>query len=212
MYSALNELAKKKPLVVYMGGVAASGGYYMAAAGDYIVAQSGTITGSIGVVMMKLIINDALRKINFNPHLYERGKNAGIYSSEKPFTDAERNILHRSIENQYEQFVDRVATARKMKPESVDKVAGGRVWTGKQALEHGLVDELGGLHEALKKAREMANMPEDSPIGIVRGSGKPLPAQIAEHLDPAASVRYWHDTLKMLTGGQALLLMPFDWK
>ena len=212
MTSALNELAKQKPLVVYMGGVAASGGYYIATAADYIFAQPGTVTGSIGVVMMKLITSEALRKINFNPYLYERGKHAGIYSPAQPFSAEERNILMRSIENLYEQFVERVAAARKMKPDSVDKVAGGRVWTGKQALEHGLVDELGGLHEALNKAREMANIPLDSPIGIVRGSGKPLPAQIADSLDPAAALRYWHDNLLHLASGHNLMLMPFEWR
>jgi protease-4 len=212
MTSALNELAKKKPLVVYMGGVAASGGYYIATAADYIIAQPGTITGSIGVIMMKLITTDALRKIHFNPQLYERGKHAGIYSPTQPFSEDERNILLRGIENSYEQFVERVAAARKMKPETVDKVAGGRVWTGKQALEHGLVDELGGLHEALNKARQLANIPMDSPIGIIQGKGKPLPAQVAEQLDPAAAIRFWHENLMDIASGRNLLLMPFEWR
>ncbi|MDQ7025725.1 MAG: signal peptide peptidase SppA [Anaerolineae bacterium] len=212
MTSALNELAKTKPLVVYMGGVAASGGYYIATAADYIVAQPGTITGSIGVIMMKLITSEALEKIHFNPHLYERGKHAGIYSSTQAFSDEERNIVMRGIENQYQQFVERVATARKMKPDTVDKVAGGRVWTGKQALEHGLVDELGGLNEALNKARQLANIAPDSPIGIIQGSGKPLPAQVAEQLDPAATIRYWHDNLLHMTSGYNLMLMPFEWR
>ena len=212
MTSALNELAKQKPLVVYMGSVAASGGYYIATAADYIMAQPGTITGSIGVILMKLITSEALKKINFNPYIFERGKHAGIYSTEKPFTDEERNIMRRGIENSYEQFVERVAEARKMKAESVDKVAGGRVWTGKQALEHGLVDELGGLYEAIKKARELANLPDDAPIGIMRGSGKPLPAQVAETLDPAAALQYWKENLEHLANGHNLMLMPFEWR
>jgi protease-4 len=161
---------------------------------------------------MKLINNEAFQKLKFNPFTFHRGKNADMYSSLHPFTDKQRNIMKNSIERIYEQFVERVATARKMKADSVDKISGGRVWTGKQALEHGLVDELGGLHEALNKARELAKIPQDSPIGIVRGSGKPLPAQLAEQLDPAAAMRYWHDNLFYLGSGNNLMLMPFAWK
>jgi protease-4 len=209
MASALDEFGKKKPIVVYMGAVAASGGYYIATPADYIFAQAGTITGSIGVIMMKIINNEMLKKLKFNPFYYERGKNANINASAASFTKEQRLKVRESIERIYEQFVERVAASRKMKVEEVDKISGGRVWTGQQALENGLVDELGGLYEALNKARELAKVPMDTPFGIMHKPGKPLPAQIAEQADPAASLRYWQETLETLSGTN-LMLMPFE--
>ncbi len=211
MASALDELAKTRPVVVYMGAVAASGGYYIATPADYIFAQPGTITGSIGVIAAKLINNEALRKLHFNPVTYQRGANAGIFSPQQPFNEAERAKVQQSIERIYEQFVQRVADARKMKPDSVKEVGDGRVWTGKQAAENGLVDELGGLHEAVMKARELAGLPSDAAMRIIRKPGKPLPAQLAEQVDPAASIRYWQENLTHMTNGSAQMLMPFEW-
>lgn len=211
MCSALDEFGKKKPIVVYMGSVAASGGYLLATSADYIVAQPGTITGSIGVFLMKPVNNEMLKKLKFNPFYYERGKNANIYSPTSEFTKEQREKMLEGVEHTYEQFVERVAACRKMKPEEVDKIAGGRVWTGQQALENGLVDELGGLYEALNKARELAKVPEDTPFGIMHKAGKPLPAQVAEQADPAASLRYWQEMLDMLSNTH-LMLMPFELK
>lgn len=210
--SALDELAKKKPLVVYMGGVAASGGYYVSTPADYIIAQPNTITGSIGVVFANFLANGVLRWLDFNPVVYKRGEFASLLRPDNPWNDDEREKIRTAIETIYELFLNRVAASRKMKPDTVDGIAGGRVWTGAQALEHGLVDQLGGLHEALAKAREMAKVPADTPVGIVRGKGKPLPAQIAEQLDPAASLRYWQEGLGLVREGRALTLLPFEIK
>lgn len=211
MASALDEFARKKPIVVYMASVAASGGYYIATPADYIIAQPGTVTGSIGVFSFKLVNSEALRKLRFNTITYQRGEHAGIMSSDTPFSESERRIVRGGIERIYNQFLERVAQCRKMKVESVDQVAGGRVWTGRQALEHGLVDALGGLHEALAKARELAKVPTDTPFGIMQGKGKPLPAQVAEQADPAAALRYWQQGLKQLSGS-SLMCMPFELK
>ena len=211
MASALDEFGKEKPIVVYMGGVAASGGYYIATPADYIIAQSGTITGSIGVINMKLINNEMLKKLKFNPFYYQRGDNADIFASNSAFTEEQRAKVREGIEYIYEVFIKRVAESRKMKPEEVDKIAGGRVWTGEQALANGLVDENGGLYEAIQKARELAKVSENTPFGIMRGSGKPLPAQIAEQADPAAAMRYYLETVELLSGTN-LMLMPFEWK
>jgi len=211
MASALDEFGKEKPIVVYMGGVAASGGYYIATPADYIIAQSGTITGSIGVINMKLINNEMLKKLKFNPFYYQRGDNADIFASSSAFTEEQRAKVREGIEYIYEVFIKRVAESRKMKPEEVDKIAGGRVWTGEQALANGLVDENGGLYEAIQKARELAKVSENTPFGIMRGSGKPLPAQIAEQADPAAAMRYYLETVELLSGTN-LMLMPFEWK
>ena len=211
MSAALDEFSKEKPIVVYMGSVAASGGYYIATSADYIFAQPGTITGSIGVIMMKMVNSEMLNKLKFNPYYYQRGDNADILAPNSKFTDKQRAKVRESIEHIYDLFIERVAANRKMKPESVDKIGGGRVWTGQQALENGLVDGLGGLYEAINKARELAKVSENTPFGVVQGSGKPLPAQVAEQVDPAATLRYYTETVEALSGTN-LMLMPFELK
>lgn len=212
MASALDELAKTRPVVVCMNAVAASGGYYIATPADWIIAQPGTITGSIGVINGKPITNDVYKKLKFNPFYYLRGDNAGIFAPIDKFTDAQRQIIRDSIERIYQQFMGRVAEARKMKIEQVDAIGGGRVWTGAQALENGLVDQLGGLQDAIAKARELAKLPADAPYKIVRSKGKPMAAQVAEQLDPAAALRYSYENLSYLLSGNAQLYMPFELK
>lgn len=209
--SALDELAKTRPVVVCMNGVAASGGYYISTPADHIVAQPGTITGSIGVINLKLVTNETLKKLKLNPYYYMRGENAGILAPIKPFSESQREKVRDSITRIYNVFVDRVAAARKMKADDVDAVGGGRVWTGQQAYEHGLVDTLGGLYEAINKARELARLSEDIPAILVRKPiRKPLPAQLAEQADPAAAIRYWVEGVEMLGGARNLMLMPYD--
>lgn len=212
MTSALDELSKDRPVVACMSGVAASGGYYIATPADHIVAQPGTITGSIGVIAAKLITTEALKKLHFNPYYYSRGENARMFAPEDRFTEVQREKMVAFIERTYDQFLERVANARKMKPEAVDQIGGGRVWTGQQAHDNGLVDELGGLYEAVKKARSMAGLPDETPVGIVRGKQKPLAAQIAERAQPAASVAYWYESLSQIANGSAQMLMPFEIK
>jgi len=209
--SALDELAKTRPVVVCMNGVAASGGYYISTPADHIVAQPGTITGSIGVINLKLITNETLKKLKLNPYYYMRGENAGILAPIEPFSESQREKVRDSITRIYNVFLDRVAAARKMKADDVDAVGGGRVWTGQQAYEHGLVDTLGGLYEAINKARELARLGEDIPAILVRKPiRKPLPAQLAEQADPAAALRYWVEGVEMLGGARNLMLMPYD--
>src|SRR6185369_2876135 len=140
MTSALAELAKDRPLVVYMNGVAASGGYYIATPARWIVAQPGTITGSIGVLTAKPITRGALERLRVNTVELTRGANASIFSDSAPFSDAQRAQMRQLIEHVYQQFIQRVADSRKMSVEAVDAVGGGRVWMGVQALERGLVD------------------------------------------------------------------------
>lgn len=209
--SALEELAKTRPIVVVMGDVAASGGYYIATCADWIIAQPGTITGSIGVVLAKLVTTDALRKLRFNPFYYLRGENAAVFTSIRKFSDSERERMTESIARIYDLFVQRVADARKMKIEEVDAISGGRVWTGKQALANGLVDQLGGLQEGLAKARELARLPADTPVRMSRpSSGASLTAQLAEKVNPAAALNYWYSGVTMIANGQAQLLLDFE--
>ena len=210
MASALAEFAKTRPLVVCMGGVAASGGYYIATTAHWIVAQPGTITGSIGVIMGKLVNNEMLKKLRFNAVSYLRGDNADWITGQKPFNDEQRDMVRGSIEHLYAQFLTRVADSRDKSTDDIDAIGGGRVWTGAQALEHGLIDQLGGLEDAVRKARELAKLPDDAPLNFVRGKGKPIGAQLAEQ-NPAAMAKYIADGVDML-GSRAQLLMPFEWR
>ncbi len=210
MASALGEFAKSRPLVVYMGGVAASGGYYIATPAHWIVAQPSTITGSIGVLMGKLVNSEMLKKLRFNAYSYLRGDNADWIASDSEFSEAQREMVRGSIEHIYEQFIGRVGESRGKSPDEVDAIGGGRVWTGAQALEHGLVDELGSLRRAVDKARELASLPEAAPAVLVREKGKPIGAQVAEQ-NPAALANYALEGLELLSN-RAQCLMPFEWR
>jgi protease-4 len=208
--SALGELAKDRPVIIYMHSVAASGGYYIATPADYIIAQPGTITGSIGVISGKFVTKGMYEKFNAHPYEYKRGQNADIMAGTSNLTEEQRQKMHQSIDRIYEQFLGRVADARKKKVSEIDAIGGGRVWTGQQAFENGLVDELGGLFDAIAKAKEMAKLDEDAPAMLVRSKPKPMPAQLAEQADPAAAIKYWLGGLNDLYGGRALLMMPYE--
>ena len=210
MASALGEFAKSRPLVVCMGGVAASGGYYIATPAHWIVAQPGTITGSIGVIMGKLVNSELLRKLRFNAVSYLRGDNADLVAGESPFSDTQREMIRDSIEHIYQQFLERVADGREMTAAEVDGIGGGRVWTGQQALENGLVDELGNVQTAIDKARQLAKLPESAPSVLIREKGKPIGVELAEQ-NPAALAKYLVDNIESMTG-RAQYLMDFDWR
>ncbi len=213
IHSALSELAKTRPVVAVMGSVAASGGYYIATPAHHIVAQPGTLTGSIGVVLAKLVTDDLLRKLRFNPFTYLRGENADILASVAPFSEAQRERMRANIERIYDLFLERVQAARKLTREQLEPIAGGRVWTGKQALDLGLVDELGGLDAGIAKARRLAHLPSTAPVLLyLRGPRQPLVAQVADKVNPAAAFHYWTTNLQHLTSGQALYLVDHEWQ
>jgi protease-4 len=156
--------AKVKPVIVSMGDVAASGGYYIAAPATRIFANPLTVTGSIGVFYGKADVSGLLGKIGVNVEVYKTAPRADAESIFRPFTDDERKELARKVEQFYDVFISRVAQGRKLAKTDVDKVARGRVWTGEQAHQRRLVDEIGGLRQALAHARRVANLPEDAPI------------------------------------------------
>jgi protease-4 len=147
-----------KPVVVSMGDVAASGGYYIAAPAHAIVADAGTLTGSIGVVTGKFVVQGTLDKLGVNSASVSQGRLAEIYSPFRPFSAAERARVEEQLQATYELFLDRVAKGRGQDAQKVDGVAQGRVWTGRQARELGLVDELGGLNDAIRIARDRAKL------------------------------------------------------
>ena len=147
-----------KPLVVSLGDVAASGGYYIAAPAHTIVAQPGTLTGSIGVVTGKFVLEGALDQLGIGTSAVSQGRFAEIYSPFRPFTEEERTRLSDHMRATYDLFVQRVAEGRDQPTAHIDAVAQGRVWTGGQAQELGLVDELGGLDDAIRIAMERARL------------------------------------------------------
>jgi len=159
MRQALAVVAAMKPVVIAMGPVAASGGYWVATPGRWIVARPGTLTGSIGVLTGKLVTGGLWAKLLINRETVAEGRHALMEGDEKPYTAEERQIVQSMIDRAYGMFLDVVASARGVARDEVEPIAGGKVWTGAQALERKLVDELGGLDAALAKARSLAGLP-----------------------------------------------------
>lgn len=155
-----------RPVVVSMGNVAGSGGYWISANADRIVAQPGTITGSIGVVSGKLVTSGAWSRVGINFGQLGFGENAGYYSPQDQFTDRERERLQASLDQIYERFISLVAEGRDMDSDQATEVAKGRIWSGAQAKENGLVDELGGLETAVELAKELADIAPDKPTQV----------------------------------------------
>ncbi|MEQ1503084.1 MAG: signal peptide peptidase SppA [Myxococcota bacterium] len=150
--------AAGKPVVVSMGNYAASGGYYIAAPADWIVAEPGTLTGSIGVFGGKITFQGTYEKLGLTQTTFKRGAEADLLSPTAPFDDAGRVVYQTFLDDFYEQFLSRVGTGRELARDDVHVIAQGRVWTGEQALERKLVDQLGGLDDAIAKAAELASV------------------------------------------------------
>jgi protease IV len=167
IWREMNLLSKKKPVVISMSDVAASGGYYMAMTGDPIVAYPETETGSIGVVFGKPNLHGLYDKLGISKDAVQRGKHADIDSDYTPLTADERAKLRDGIDESYRDFVTKVATARKRPYAEIEPLAEGRVWLGSQAKDHALVDELGGLDTALAALKKKAGIAAGEPVTIV---------------------------------------------
>lgn len=167
MWRQMNLAAQKKPMVISMGDVAASGGYFMAMNGAPIVAYPATETGSIGVVFGKPVIRGLLDKIGVNFDAVERGRNADIESLETPLTAEQLDLLRRGIDESYRDFVTKVANARHRAYDQINDVAQGRVWLGSQAVSRGLVDQLGDLDTAVAVLKKKAGIPESQNVSFV---------------------------------------------
>jgi len=150
----------KKPVVVYMGSVAASGGYYISCAADSIIASPGTITGSIGVIMTLPVIEGTLKKIGAEVEVVKSQEHKDITSPFRKRTAAEMALLDTAVQDIYAQFVDVVVSGRKLSREDVLEVADGRILTGRQAAKLGLVDRTGSYHDALETAKRMGGLKE----------------------------------------------------
>ena len=172
-----------KPIVASMGAVAASGGYYVSMSADAIVANPGTITGSIGVVTGKLVARELKDRLGVGSDSVRTNPNADAWSINQPFTDEQHAHVEAEADLFYTDFIERVARGRKMTVEAVDGIARGRVWTGADALERGLVDELGGLRTAVNRAKVLAGLEPDTDVRIVGYPGSSL----MDRLRPKAS-------------------------
>ncbi len=161
IWRAACELGKEKPFVVSMGNVAASGGYYVSAGAKAIFADRGTITGSIGVITGKLVTKGLWDWVGITFHETSIGQNADLYNSNRRFDDRQRAIVRRELTRIYKDFTDRVMAGRGNKlKKDIEELAGGRVYTGRQAESYGLVDQLGGLQDAIAYAAKQANVSE----------------------------------------------------
>lgn len=173
----LKELDEEKPLVVSMGNVAGSGGYYIACPGRLIFAEPTTITGSIGVLAILANQASAINRMDVNLYEMKRGERSLLGSAHRDLKPEDRKLIQEYILKTYDQFLDRVAEGRKIPKKEVRKIAGGRIYTGRQALDIGLVDRLGGLKDAIAAVREMANIPPSAEIKLVH---YPRPSSLFE--------------------------------
>jgi protease-4 len=162
------EVAKQseKPLIASFSNVAASGGYYVAAGADAILAPPGSVTGSIGVFALRPVLKGLLDKLDIKVERMTRGAHADLLIASQPLSPETAAIMNREVEAIYRLFIERVAAGRKLDLQNVDRIAQGRVWTGEQALERGLIDELGGLSEAVLRAKQALGLDADADVAL----------------------------------------------
>jgi protease-4 len=208
----LRAQAKGKKVVVSMGSVAASGGYWMAAPADRIFATPLTLTGSIGVAGGKFVLEDLWGKVGVRWDGVHWGKNAGMDSPNEKFTESGRARYGAMMDNVYEEFVNRVAEGRKMKPADAEAIARGRVWTGVQAQKRGLVDDIGGLDEALDYAATLAGAKDRAGINIETLPKPETPFdRLMTLLEMQAHIGQWYGvmtgTAQMVKGADSLTVM-----
>lgn len=216
MWRSLEKLNQKKPVVVSMANVAASGGYYVCGIkGVPIFASSSTITGSIGVLAGKFEARGLYDKLGIKKELVARGKHAAYYSEYRGYSEDELHKLERELDFHYRSFVAKMADGRKVTFDELDRVARGRVWTGRQALDNGLVDAQGGLIDALARVRQVLALPDDARLHITATSAerRRFPIRLEWHV-PESLVPPPIETLFRLSryfaGERILAVLPFD--
>ena len=184
IWREVERIRPKKPVVVLMGNVAASGGYYVSAPASHVVARRNTVTGSIGVLTVRPVAGGLFEKLGINPASVDRGARAGLLDPSRHPTPDELRVLERQIRLVYDEFKDRVVHGREIEPTDLEEIAGGRVWTGEEAREIGLVDEIGGFRDALRKATELGGIGREAPGVLVKISGprtgRPVPGNPVE--------------------------------
>ena len=217
--------ATHKPVVASMGDTAASGGYYISMGADAIFAEPGTLTGSIGVLGGKIALDGLMRKFGVTTSVIQRGKNSGVMSSVSAFSDSERDTMQRMLNTVYEQFTQKAAAGRHMEYAALEALARGRVYTGRQAKELGLVDQLGTLADAVAYTRklvgdeagklELEDLPKaQSPLEMLMGQTTPTSqplAELAALLPESARPALRHfSVLRQIADEPVLMILPFD--
>jgi protease-4 len=231
IWHAVEAANQQKPVVVSMSDVAASGGYYISASASKIIAQPSTITGSIGVVAGKPVMRGFYDWLGISNEYVLRGKTAGMFRETEKFSDEERAKFEEWIKTTYYQdFVPKVAKGRQKDPQYIDSIAQGRVWTGQQAKDRGLVDEFGGLDKAIEVAKQLAKIPADKGVErvilpypqtflqqLLSGSNENANTQVEQQRavyaalpeDARRALRYMQ-LMDRMKNGESMLLMPFD--
>jgi protease IV len=212
IWREVERMNAKKPVVVLMGNAAASGGYYVSAPASHVVARRGTVTGSIGVLMIRPFARGLYEKLGINPVALERGAHAGLLDPSRLPDDEELRVIEGQIQRVYAEFKDRVVSGRGIDAVALEGIAGGRVWTGAEALELGLVDEVGGFREALRKARELGGIERDVPEVLVKVNqprgGRPAPGEPARTVVEAIGETWL--ALSEFGSGGAKALAPYE--
>jgi protease-4 len=209
IWREVERIRPKKPIVVLMGNTAASGGYYVSALANHIIARKNTITGSIGVILARPVASGLFGKLKIKPVSIERGARSNLLDPSRPPSTDELDVLNKQLHNFYNEFKERVGSGRGMEPDALEGIAAGRVWTGAEALERNLVDEIGGFRTALEKAQELAGIPEKASGVLARVSpprnARPTPGEpVREAVD---AVR---DALSELDAARIWALAPYD--
>ena len=231
IWHAVEVANQKKPVVVSMSDVAASGGYYISASAAKIIAQPSTITGSIGVVAGKPVMRGFYDWLGISNEYVLRGKTAGMFRETEKFSDEERVKFEEWIKTTYYQdFVPKVAKGRKKDAQYIDSVAQGRVWTGGQAKDKGLIDEFGGLDKAIEVAKQLANIPADKGVQRVilpyqqtflqqllstggDNSNTKIDQQkamLASLPEDARRAFRFMSLMERMKNGEAMMLLPYD--
>src|SRR5689334_9678063 len=231
IWHAVEATNQKKPVVVSMRDVAASGGYYISASAPRIIAQPSTIPGSIGVVAGKPVVRGFYDWLGISNEYVLRGKNAGMFRETEKFSDDERAKFEQWIKDTYyNDFVPKVAKGRKRDPQFIDSVGQGRVWTGAQAKDRSLVDEFGGLDKAIEVAKQLANIPANKGVErvilpypqtflqqLLSGSNDNANTEVEKQQmvfaalpeDARRALRYMQ-LMERMKNGESMFLMPFD--
>jgi len=202
-----------KPVVVSFGDVAASGGYYVAVAARPVVAEAGTLTGSIGVIAGKAVLRGLYEQLGVTKQVITRGRHAALYSDYIPLGAEERQRLQTEAERFYADFLDRVSSGREMSTETVSSVAQGRVWTGRQAQSIGLVDQLGGVEQATEQLKKLCGLSPDELVAVERYPKPKRLWRLSFNLSPiqshSATPLSW---IRFFSGERVWALLPFDFR
>ena len=209
IWREVQRIDAKKPVVVLMGNIAASGGYYVSAAASRIFARKNTITGSIGVILTRPVVAGLLDKLKINAVAIERGARSNLLDPRRDPTPDELYVLNEQLQNFYKEFKYRVEKGRTLDPQTLEEVAGGRVWTGREALERGLVDEIGGFSDALDEARRLAGISEGAPGTFVKIT-PPRGPRLTPGEHAREAVEDLSDALSELRVARVWMLSPYE--